>query len=226
MRRGESGFFLSAPAPRRGYNGDRYSANSRPWGAIVTDETPFDELVARLRGGDPEAAADLVRRYEPAIRAAVRGRMTDTRLRRLFDSMDVCQAVLASFFARVALGQYELTEPDDLVKLLVAMARNKLAKQVTRHRRAGRDYRRTSPAEDALAQPAAGTPDPARQVAAADMVEEVYRLLSPDERRLVELRQHGHDWPAIAAQVGGTAEALRKQHARAVARVAAELEEA
>jgi hypothetical protein len=61
-------------------------------------------------------------------------------------------------------------------------------------------------------------------VAAAELVAEVYRLLSPDERRLVELRQLGHDWPAIAAAVGGSAEALRKQHARAVARVAAQLE--
>jgi RNA polymerase sigma-70 factor (ECF subfamily) len=187
-------------------------------------ETPFDELVGRLRRGDPDAAAELVRRYEPAIRAAVRGRMADTRLRRLFDSMDVCQTVLASFFARVALGQYELNSADDLVKLLVAMARNKLAKQVTRHRRAGRDYRRTAPAADGRAQAVSAAPDPARQAAAAELVAEVYRLLSPDERRLVELRQQGHDWPAIAASLGGSAEALRKQHARAVARVAAQLE--
>src|SRR5688572_5193627 len=103
-------------------------------GAIMAAETPFDSLVARLRAGDAEAAAELVRHYEPAIRAAVRGRMADTRLRRLFDSMDVCQTVLASFFARAALGQYELNSADDLVRLLVSMARNKLAKQVTRHR--------------------------------------------------------------------------------------------
>jgi hypothetical protein len=45
-------------------------------------------------------------------------------------------------------------------------------------------------------------------------------------RRLVELRQQGDDWAAIAGAVGGTAEGLRKQHARAVARVAAELDEA
>ena len=76
-------------------------------GAIMPEENSFDGLVARLRCGDPDAAAELVRRYEPAIRAAVRGRMADTRLRRLFDSMDVCQTVLDSFLARVALGQYE-----------------------------------------------------------------------------------------------------------------------
>jgi RNA polymerase sigma-70 factor (ECF subfamily) len=190
----------------------------------MSAETPFDDLVARLRCGDPDAAAELVRRYEPAIRTAVRGRMADTRLRRLFDSMDVCQTVLASFFARVALGQYALNSPDDLVRLLVSMARNKLAAQVTRHRSAGRDYRRiTAAAEDV--QPVAHAHDPARQVAAADLVAEFYRLLSPDERRLVEMRQQGHDWPAIAATLGGSAEALRKQHARAITRAAAQLDE-
>jgi RNA polymerase sigma-70 factor (ECF subfamily) len=63
----------------------------------VAVDSPFDALVARLRSGDPDAAAELVRRYEPAIRAAIRGLMADTRLRRLFDSMDVCQTVLVSF---------------------------------------------------------------------------------------------------------------------------------
>ena len=155
-------FFVRPWAVSGDITDDRNSAHTpgRPRGAIMSEETPFDDLVARLRCGDPDAAAELVRRYEPAIRAAVRGRMADTRLRRLFDSMDVCQTVLASFFARVALGQYELNSADDLVKLLVGMARNKLAKQVTRHRRAGRDYRRTAPAADGHAQPVSRDPGP------------------------------------------------------------------
>jgi RNA polymerase sigma-70 factor (ECF subfamily) len=188
----------------------------------MTPDTSFDELMSRVRGGDADAAAELVRTYEPAIRAAVRGRMADQRLRRLFDSTDVCQTVLATFFARAALGQYRLDTADDLVKLLVTIARNKLLKQVTRHRRARRDYRRGGdlPPTD----PAAETADPAREVATADLLAAVYRRLSPEERRLVELRQQGLDWPAIAADLGGSAEGRRKQHARAVARVAAEFD--
>jgi RNA polymerase sigma factor (sigma-70 family) len=197
-----------------------------PGDAIVAEPTSFADLVARLRAGDQSAAAELVRRYEPAIRAAARSRMADTRLRRLFDSVDVCQTVLASFFARMVLGQYQLNSPDDLVKLLVGMARNKLITQVNRHQAGVRDYRRTEAVDDAAApRPAPGTPDPARQAAATDLLAEVYRRLSPAERRLVELRQQGMEWAAIAAAVGGTAQALRKQHARAVARVAEELEE-
>jgi RNA polymerase sigma-70 factor (ECF subfamily) len=188
----------------------------------MTPETPFDELMARVRAGDAAAAAELVRAYEPAIRAAVRGRMGDPRLRRLFDSADVCQTVLATFFARVALGEYRLDSADDLVRLLVTIARNKLVKQVTRHRRARRDYRRAGDLPPA--EPAAPPADPAGQVAVTDLLAAVHRRLSPEERRLVELRQQGLDWEAIAADLGGSAEARRKQHARAVARVAAELD--
>src|SRR5262249_19780647 len=43
----------------------------------------FGELIARVRAGDEQAAADLVRRYEPAIRRAARVRLVDTRLNRL-----------------------------------------------------------------------------------------------------------------------------------------------
>src|SRR5690349_6426235 len=101
----------------------------------MSPDPTFDDLMARVRAGDAAAAATLVKQYEPAIRTAVRGRMTDPRLRRLFDSADVCQNVLATFFARMALGQYRLDTPEDLVKLLATIARNKLLKQVTRHRR-------------------------------------------------------------------------------------------
>ena len=79
----------------------------------------FKELVGRMRAGDDDAAAELVRQYEPLIRREVRLRLEDRRLRRTFDSMDVCQSVLASFFVRAAAGQYDLDEPAQLVRLLV-----------------------------------------------------------------------------------------------------------
>src|SRR5438309_2196398 len=87
----------------------------------------FDDLIRRVRAGDQAAAAELVRRYEPAICRAVRFRLADSRLVRLLDSMDICQSVLASFFVIAAAGQYDITQPEQLLKLLVAMARNKLA---------------------------------------------------------------------------------------------------
>ena len=47
--------------------------------------------------------------------------------------------------------------------------------------------------------------------------------LAPDQRQLLELRNQGHDWAAIAAQVGGVAESLREKLARGIDRVVAEL---
>jgi RNA polymerase sigma-70 factor (ECF subfamily) len=93
-----------------------------------------------VRAGDADAA--VVRRYEPEIRRAVRLRLTDPSLRRVLDSMDVCQSVLASFFVRAAAGQFDLEEPSQLLRLLVVMARNKLRDQVSYHRAARRDQRR------------------------------------------------------------------------------------
>src|SRR3989442_13644649 len=102
----------------------------------------FAELMSRVRAGDQDAATELVRRYEPAIRRAVRFRLGDTRMAAVLDSMDVCQSVLASFFVRAASGQYEVDQPEQLQKLLVAMARNKLAFQMRKHRAQRRDQRR------------------------------------------------------------------------------------
>jgi RNA polymerase sigma-70 factor (ECF subfamily) len=58
----------------------------------------FDDFMRRVRSGDEQAAAELVRQFEPLIRREVRYQLRDRRLYRLFDSMDICQSVLASFF--------------------------------------------------------------------------------------------------------------------------------
>jgi RNA polymerase sigma-70 factor (ECF subfamily) len=178
----------------------------------------FEELIRRVRAGDQEAAAEVVQRYEPVIRRAVRFRLTDAHLARVLDSMDICQSVLASFFVRAASGQYELTDPKQLLNLLVGMARNKLAFQARRERAQCRDGHRAQAA--AADQFIADEASPSRQVAAAELLREVQRRLSPEERQLAELRNQGLEWGQIAEQLGGSPEALRKKLARAVDRVA------
>src|SRR5438309_10206244 len=108
----------------------------------MPEDRTFHDLIRRVRAGDQEAAAELVRSYEPAIRRAARVRLVDPRLQRLFDSMDISQSVFASFFVRAALGQYELEKPEQLLKLLVTMSRKKLADHARRETAARRDYRR------------------------------------------------------------------------------------
>src|SRR5207244_5398262 len=102
----------------------------------------FAAFVRRIRAGEPEAAAELIQHFEPVIRLEVRRRLSDPALYRQFDSMDICQSVMLSFFMRARAGQYDLEQPQQLLKLLVAMAQNKLAVQARKLRTQRRDSRR------------------------------------------------------------------------------------
>src|SRR5260370_24498913 len=98
--------------------------------------------------------------------------MEDRRLSRLFDSMDVCQSVLASFFVRAAAGQYELERPEQVLKLLVRMARNKLVSQARREARQRRDHRRAATDPQEVERIADDTPTPSPLVARRELVEQ------------------------------------------------------
>ena len=189
------------------------------------EENGTSDLIARVRAGDPDAAAELVRSYEPVIRSRVRVwlRMQDARLRRAFDSVDVCQSVLASFFVRAAAGQYVLEKPEQLIGLLVQMARNKLSHQVRRETAQRRDVRRTDGGGLDAVPVAAPQPTPSVQLHGKELLQEVRRRLTEDERRLADLRAEGHEWPAIAAKLGGTPDGLRVKLVRGLDRVSAEL---
>jgi RNA polymerase sigma-70 factor (ECF subfamily) len=188
----------------------------------MSEAGSFHDLIGRVRAGDQEAAAELVRTYEPAIRRAARIRLVDTRLQRLFDSMDISQSVFASFFVRAALGQYELDRPEQLLRLLVSMSRKKLADQARQQGAARRDFRRIVPATPERPFVTA-VPEPSRQASAKELLEEFRKRLSPDERALADMRTLGRNWNQIAADQGANAEALRKKLARAVDRIAGEL---
>jgi RNA polymerase sigma-70 factor (ECF subfamily) len=188
----------------------------------MSEEEDFRDLVARVRAGDEPAAAELVRRYEPAIRRAVRIRLRGLHLRRLFDSLDISQSVLKNFFVRVAAGQYEIATSEELLKLLTTMARNKLVSHARQQRALRRDHRRDAGSADEhnIAAPDAS---PSFLPTLRDLLQEARRRLAPDERQLIELREQGREWTEIAAELGGSPEALRKKLTRAVERVAKSL---
>src|SRR5262245_2780646 len=183
----------------------------------------FADFVVRIRAGDEQAAADLVGRYEPAIRLEVRTRLGDRRLRRVLDSMDICQSVLKSFFARAAAGEYDLERPDQLVRLLVAIARNKAAFQARWQRAGKRDLRRDVSLAAGDWDVAGAGPSPSRVASGRELLVEFRRRLSAEEGHLADLRAAGRDWAEIAAELGGTPQARRKQLARTLDRVAREL---
>jgi RNA polymerase sigma factor (sigma-70 family) len=183
----------------------------------------FRDLIGRVRDRDPDAAQELVRRYEGVIRRVVRIRLRDANLRRLLDSTDICQSVLASFFVRTALGQYEVDSPEQLLNLLTAIARNKLTNQANRLQAKRRDVRRDAAGGDPVPYVADDASDPGEQAAARELLEKVRDRLAPEERYLAEQRSMGRTWQELADELGGTDVALRKKLTRAFDRVMAGL---
>ena len=79
----------------------------------MSEQTTFEDLLRRVRGGDQGAAAELVRQYEPTIRRVARVRLLDTRLRRLLEAMEKLTKGLNRFSTAggIALGAYQAAKP-------------------------------------------------------------------------------------------------------------------
>lgn len=107
----------------------------------MSESPDYLDFLKRIRAGDEDAARELVRRYEPLVRREVRMRMHDRRLNRVFDSIDVTQSGFAQFFDQVT-EDFELDSPEQLIRLLFAMARNRTISRVRSEHRMVRDLRR------------------------------------------------------------------------------------
>ena len=190
----------------------------------MSDEQTFIEFIERIRAGDESAAAELVAQYEPLIRREVRLQLHDRRLIQLFDSMDICQSVLASFFLRTAAGEYDIGSTVQLVKLLVSMARNKLISAARREHMQRRDARRrTSLGESGLRDVPDRHQTPVDELANRELLTRIYDRMSAEELEISKLRGGGAAWDEVASTMGGTAQSRRMQFSRALDRVASQL---
>lgn len=188
----------------------------------MTDDTGFRSLLALASAGDEEAATNLVREYEPELRRYVRFRLTHPGIRRLVDSLDVCQSVLAAFFVHLHDGKIDLVHPKQLFRLLAVMAENKLRDKVRRHR-AVRRGGGTVVEQIETVEPAGTVADPADAVANLELVNAIRDRVSADDRPAVDGWLAGNGWAEIATVVGGTPEGVRKRVTRAVDRAARDL---
>jgi RNA polymerase sigma factor (sigma-70 family) len=223
-KRNLRGFFIISTSWRDIVCGCEKSISPRQ-SELATVELSFGELISRVRNRNEQAAAELVRRYEPLIEKAVRFPLMNSGLRRYVDSQDVCQSVLISFFNGVVAGQFHLDAPDQLEKLLVRMARNKVLDEARHHRASRRDLRLTNDAadDDCLDLIKDDEPTPSKVAAGHELMAQIYGRLRPEERELAEQRAQGLDWTTIAERQGATVGALRKKLNRAIDRVTREL---
>lgn len=184
----------------------------------MTEDADFLGFLQRIRAGDKAAAAELVRRFEPLIRREIRARIRDRRLNRAFDSLDVSQSVLVCFLSRAATGDYQLDSPDQLVRLLLTMARNRLISRVRSERRQVRDVRRLTADPAVLERVLDRQPSPSQVASHKDELEALKGSLGEEERQIFELRARGFSWEEVASQLGGSAPARRMQFSRSLER--------
>jgi RNA polymerase sigma-70 factor (ECF subfamily) len=188
----------------------------------MPDSPPFDELIARARGGDEAALGELARQYEPEVRAVARVRLGPA-LRPYLDTFDLVQSVHKSLLLGLRANKFAFAGPDQLVALALTIVRRKVARQWQKHQRQQRpaagDSAGTLP--DLLVNLTADTPDPARSAETRDAVDRLCRDLDPFDRQLLELSAQGFKTVEIAAQLGKDADVLRVRLSRLRARLRA-----
>ncbi len=106
-------------------------------------EPPSDTaLLALLQHGEQDAATALYKRYADRL-LLLAGKRSSERLTVRVDAEDIVQSVFRTFFRRASVGHYELPEGEELWKLFLVIALNKIRKKAGFHSAAKRDIGRT-----------------------------------------------------------------------------------
>ena len=171
----------------------------------------FAALLARASQGDVGALAELVQRYEPKVRLAARV-LLGPALRPHLDSLDLVQSVHKSLLFGLRHDHFDISSPDKLVALALAIVRRKVARHWRHLRRQQRPSRGAADADglarllNSLLSP---LPDPARVAESRDQVRHLCHHLDETERRMLELRAQDYSTAEVARELGLNAVTLR-----------------
>lgn len=170
------------------------------------------ELLARWRGGDQQAAADLFHRYAERL-IAVAHRRLSAKVAQRVHAEDVVQSVYCSFFVGARDGRYVLERSGDLWRLLVTITLNKLHHQHKRHAAEKRAVDREQANGTSAGVPLdvlAREPTPEEAAILVDVLEQLLHGLEPVQRRMVELRLQGYGLEEIAGQTQRCRQTVRR----------------
>ena len=172
---------------------------------LTTDEQT--DLVARIGRREPDAEAQLVQLFSPAIRT-----MTRVRTRGALDGQDVSQEVMLAAITAVRRGQ--LRESERLGAFIAGIARNVINNQLRVHAR-----RRTEPLLSDNASIADFRDEIARRER-IDTLRAVLREMGNEDRQILLLTLvEGLKSGEVAARLGLDAEVLRQRKSRAIKRL-------
>lgn len=185
------------------------------WGFPVTEprdelaqarEQPLDEpsdrsLLQRFRRGSQDAATQLYLRYAARLRALARTHCSPDLSRRL-DIDDIVQSVFGSFFRGASQGYYEVPPGEELWRLFLVIALNKIRAKGAFHRAAKRDVRLTAGSELLDRSETANPHDESAYRHLHLVVDEALDRLPAGYKEMVELRIEGYEVAEIARKTG------------------------
>ncbi len=171
------------------------------------DLPEFNRLLHEARTGCDPAAREIVDRFTPFMQRVIRRRL-NPRLRSVFDSADFSQSVWASFFA-MAPQKHDFQAPEELVRFLEEVARNKVVEQI-RRRLGTRNHRvrREIPLEneDELK---ARSPTASQEAIARERWQQVLQK-QPDHQEIMDCLRGGLSRQAIAQRLGISERTVRR----------------
>lgn len=164
--------------------------------AQMTDHS----LLQKLKGGHESAATALYQRYAAHLRALT-ARQSSAALAARMDPDDIVQSVFRTFFRRATNDQYEVPRGEDLWKLFLVIALNKIRNAAAHHTAAKRDVRQTVHLGDTTGTGhTAVTPDDTDTTALRLVIDDVIAALPESSREMVRMRIDGHEVADIAAR--------------------------
>lgn len=179
-------------------------------------------LLRRISEGDAAAEEEFVRTYRPHLQRHVRAKLRLKRIRRVSDTSDICQVVMASVLIRSALGRCEIADSHAMRKWLARIADHKLIDLARRREFQVPHWPIGGLGEDGV-EPADSRSSLISQLALDELIAKGRLLLTETERAIVELREEGLSWEQAGARLGITGEACRKKFGRAIERVLRDL---
>jgi RNA polymerase sigma-70 factor (ECF subfamily) len=155
-------------------------------------------LLRRFQRGEADAATLLYQRYAARI-TSFAGTQRGADLASRFDPDDIVQSIFRTFFRRAAEGHYDVPEGEDLWRLFLVIALQKMRDAFSFHRAAKRDVRVTRSIE--ASDCGFATRSTQDEIGLAELkmvVEDILGGLPATQRVIVELRIDGFQVEEIA----------------------------
>lgn len=154
-------------------------------------------LLRRFHDGEQDAATALYLRYAKRLHRLADAQ-TSPEIAVRVDPEGIVQSVFRTFFRRVSQGQYDIPQGEDLWKLFLVIALNKIRTRAAHHRADKRDVSRTHPLPaDGLI--ASGS-DEAAFALLRMTIEELLAEMPETNRQVVLWRIEGQEVAEIASR--------------------------